>query len=46
MWQRENEYLKQLGWNDEQVAKMSSWVPSPMTEGATSKWSIELAEEA
>ena len=42
--QRENEYLKSLGWSDEQVRKLSSYDPSPMTVGATSKYSTELAE--
>ena len=44
--QREEEYLRELGWSEEQVKRISSYVPDPVTEGARSKWHVELADKS
>ena len=35
----ENNFLREEGWNDQQIRKFRSYSTNPVCEGATSKWS-------
>ena len=44
--QREDEYLAELGWSEQDIQRISSYVPDPVSKGATSKYSVEVGEES
>ena len=44
--QREEEFLAELGWSEQDIRRISSYVPDPVTRGATSKYTCEISEES